>query len=265
MELISKVSKGSKMDQIYIPKKRVGFAVGNYVKIVPVIKPKKPSFFYYNLPIIEPLKINIITEVVSLIEKQLNQENIIIAGSFLDKGFLFDDLDILLITKEMQKELRVNIIKEEIEKKVRIRIHLIQMTNEQLTRKMSIDPILIMMLSRCITTARLLPIKKREIVYNLLDIQLLSCETFGLNYDNYRGKEKYYYTRKLMTIKEFLEGGKITQEEINKKIEKEFNSKIEEIKQNTIEDKGAFIKKFKKIYQETFNQIMEAIPKDDAK
>jgi len=31
MELIAKISKGSKMDQVYIPKNRIGFSAGSYV------------------------------------------------------------------------------------------------------------------------------------------------------------------------------------------------------------------------------------------
>ncbi|MEK6867901.1 MAG: hypothetical protein AABX98_03705 [Nanoarchaeota archaeon] len=259
MEIISKVSKGTKMDQIYIPKNRVGFDIGNYVKIVPVIKPKRLSFFYYNVLNIEPLKISVITEIVSIIEKHLQPENIIITGSFLDNGFLFDDIDILLITDQNEKE---KIIKEKIESKVKVKIHFILMTNTIFNKKIKIDPILTMMLSKCITTTRLIPIKEREIIYHLLDLQLLSCETFPLNYDFYSGKEKYYYIRNMITIKVFLEGDKISKEEIDKRIEKDFKIKVEEIKQNIIEDKEAFIKIFKIIYQKTFNKIMGAIPKE---
>ena len=36
MEIISRVSKGSKMDQIYIPKNRAGLTIGEYVVITPL-------------------------------------------------------------------------------------------------------------------------------------------------------------------------------------------------------------------------------------
>ena len=36
MELIGRISKGSKMDQIYIPKNRIGFSAGEYVLILPI-------------------------------------------------------------------------------------------------------------------------------------------------------------------------------------------------------------------------------------
>ena len=52
VELVSRVSKGSKMDQVYIPKNRADFAIGSYVVIKPLetaqIAPKeeiKPLFY----------------------------------------------------------------------------------------------------------------------------------------------------------------------------------------------------------------------------
>ena len=41
MEIIAKISRGSKMDQVYIPKNRGGFSIGSYVILKP-IKIKKP-------------------------------------------------------------------------------------------------------------------------------------------------------------------------------------------------------------------------------
>ena len=57
MELIGKITKGSKIDQIYLPKKRIGFSIGNYVRITPLdisietIKRNKP--YFYNIDNIE--------------------------------------------------------------------------------------------------------------------------------------------------------------------------------------------------------------------
>ena len=58
MELIAKISKGSKMDQVYIPKNRIGFSAGSYVIIRPLEGKKtveKP--YLYNIKSIEPVKL----------------------------------------------------------------------------------------------------------------------------------------------------------------------------------------------------------------
>ena len=61
MELIGRISKGSKMDQIYLPKNRAGLSNGQYVLISPLeskFKKKQESrHFFYNVENIEPLKI----------------------------------------------------------------------------------------------------------------------------------------------------------------------------------------------------------------
>jgi len=36
MAIVAKISRGSKMDQIYIPKNRAGFSTGQYVLISPL-------------------------------------------------------------------------------------------------------------------------------------------------------------------------------------------------------------------------------------
>ena len=131
VELISKVSKGSKMDQIYIPKNRSGFGVGSYVIITCVEKkPTSEKPFFYNIDYIEPVKIEIIHKIFSIINKNvLNYENIIIVGSFVDTGFKFNDIDIMLITDENLKE---KIIENEIQKETGIESHLLVMDNKSL-------------------------------------------------------------------------------------------------------------------------------------
>ena len=106
MEISGRVSKGSRMDQIYIPKNRSGLAIGSYVVIKPVIEPKfgdKPCL--YNLQYLEPIKLEIIKRVMGLIDDYV--ENVIITGSFLNKGFNFGDLDVLLITNERVNGLNI--------------------------------------------------------------------------------------------------------------------------------------------------------------
>ncbi|MEK6793081.1 MAG: hypothetical protein AABX95_04645, partial [Nanoarchaeota archaeon] len=98
MEIISKVSLGSRMDQVYIPKNRIGFDIGNYVIIKPLNLEieKKPleKIYFYRIKNIVSIKLEIINEVFIIIDKYVqNYENIIITGSFLEEGFHFNDID----------------------------------------------------------------------------------------------------------------------------------------------------------------------------
>ena len=49
MEIISKISKGTKMDQIYIPKNRPGLDIGTYVKIIPIEEKIIKRPYFYNI------------------------------------------------------------------------------------------------------------------------------------------------------------------------------------------------------------------------
>jgi len=100
VELISRISKGTRMDQIYIPKIRIDFTVGSYVVIRPLetiaefeIKP-----FFYNIKYLEPIKTKIIKEIFKNLSEMIKCDNIIITGSFLEQGFRFNDIDVILAT-----------------------------------------------------------------------------------------------------------------------------------------------------------------------
>ena len=63
MEIIGRISKGSKMDQIYLPKNHPGFQAGNYVTIKPLISktPEKTGkIIFYHVTDLPPIKIQII-------------------------------------------------------------------------------------------------------------------------------------------------------------------------------------------------------------
>ncbi len=258
MELIAKISKGSKMDQIYLPKNRAGLPNGQYVIIAPLereLKQKqefKPLF--YNIKSIEPLKLMIIENIFRIIE-MISPENVIITGSFLEKGFRFNDIDILVIK---ERETNIKRLKEILEEEIGIKTHIISISNKTLISGLSTDPLYGLMLNRCISKKRIIIKGKRIIDYKLLDLQLLKSKTLIDNFDILNGEEKYYLSLNLVSIRLFIQNKKLSKESVNGEIEKNFNVKVENIKQNLIE-KDKFIKKYKDFYNKTFNKIMENI------
>jgi len=89
MELIAKISKGTKMDQIYIPKNRPGLSAGDYV-IIKSLEVQKPAEnpYLYNIKSIEPVKLEIVNEIFGIIDKSLDYANIIITGSFIEQPLI---------------------------------------------------------------------------------------------------------------------------------------------------------------------------------
>ena len=113
MEIISKISKGSKMDQIYIPKNRMGFSIGSHVIIKPLeLENPTEKPYFYNIHSIEPVKLKLVDEIFKIISNTTSYDNIIITGSFLDSGFNFEDIDILII---YERKLDITNIKKKIE------------------------------------------------------------------------------------------------------------------------------------------------------
>ena len=255
MEMISKISKGSKMDQIYIPKNRSGLSIGSYVVITPLETEKvieKP--YFYNIKYIEPIKLEIINKIMKIIDELADNENIIITGSFLDKGFNFNDIDIILVG---ENKLNIKNIERVIENKIGIKIHFILLNNRALIKGLSIDPLSQMMLSKCISKKRFVYRVKHKIDYKILDLHLLKSKMLIDNFDILNGSEKYYLLRNMIAISLYLQNNKINKELVDNEIEQNFKGSIKEIRENML-DKNKFLKKYKTIYKKIFNKIMKS-------
>ena len=263
MDIISKISKGSKMNQIYIPKNRFGFETGNYVIIKP-LEEKKPTenLFFYGIKEIEPIKIEIIKEIIRIVDNNIKEyQNIIFTGSFLDKGFTFNDIDLIIITEE---EKNYSSIKEEAYNKFGIKADILSLSNSSLSKGLETDPLYQIMLSKSISKNRIFYKTKNKINYKLLDLHLLKSKVLIENFNLLKGNEKYNLVRNMIAIYLYLEGKKLTKDLVDNQIKEDFHLKdISELKQNSI-DKKKFLIKYKLIYNKTFSKILEGI-KNDAK
>jgi len=247
MVIISKVSKGTRMDQIYIPKNRAGLPIGTYVLIKPLAtEPKEINLFYYNIKNLEPIKVQIIKEIFKTIE----QQQVIITGSFLNQGFNFRDIDVLIITEQ-------SINKQELENKLGIKLHLITINKKTLIKGLAIDPLYRGMISRCVSKSRLIFNIKPKINYKLLDLHLLKSKLLIENYNQLTGNEKYKLIRNLVSIHEFINKEKI--KNIDNEIDNYFGKKtVEKLRQNILA-REEIQKKYKTLYTQVQNKIFEGI------
>ncbi|OGJ15548.1 hypothetical protein A3K73_05155 [Candidatus Pacearchaeota archaeon RBG_13_36_9] len=247
------------MDQVYIPKNRSGMNTGEYVIILPLGKrtEEKSIFkpYFYNIKAIEPIKMQIIEEVFSMVEREASAENIIITGSFLEQGFKFNDLDILIINEE---KVNTEALKQKIEKTLGIKAHLIFLDAKTLLSGLSTDPLYSLMLSKCVSKKRITLKANRKINYKLLDIHLLKSKNLIDNFDLLSGNEKYYLILNVLAILLFIQDKNLNKELINREIEKIFSVNVNKIKENMLK-KERFVKKYKEIYNKTFQLIMESI------
>lgn len=254
--MIARISKGTNMDQIYLPKNRAELPTGGYVMITPLDeKPdeEEAKLFFYNVKNLEPIKIEIIKKIFHTLSK-LKPENLIVTGSFLERGFKFNDIDVLLIKED---ETNAKKREEYLQTALGIRIHLIQMSNKALLEGISSDPIYSMMLSRFVSKNRAIFNAKRRINYKILDLQLLKSRTLIDNYEILNGEEKYYLTLNMVSILLFIEGKMLSKDIVDKEIEKIFKIKVKEIKNNMVGKN--FLGRYKKVYNHIFSKIMENV------
>lgn len=259
MEIVAKISKGSKMDQIYIPKNRIGLGVGSYVlvKSIEQTDKKVEKSYFYNVPFIGSVKVEIANEIFDFISKEIGEcENVIITGSFVDEGFGFDDVDVLIVSS---RKINEEIVRKKLAREIGIEAHVIILDNKSLIEGMATDPIYQMMLSKCIARKRFVYKIGRKINYKILDLHLLKSRVLIDSFDVLDGNEKYDLVRNLISIYLFLLGRKVGRIEVDKEIKKIFGlGDAEEIKLNML-DKERFLKKYQKIYRESFDKILKGI------
>lgn len=237
------------MDQIYLPKLRPpGFALGDFVEIAPTQR-KKRSFYTHNINQLEPIKNLIKDEIFNYFEKV---DNVIITGSFLEKGFNFNDIDVILVDGIKEDKCWG----EYFRRKLGVNVDFICLNRKSLKKGISTDPLFQMMMSRYLAKKREIFGFKNEFDYKQLDLHLLKSKTLLDSFDILTGKEKDRLTRNLMAIKLFLEGKKLSRDLIYGETKKIFGKDaVNRLKENLME-KEIFLKRFRKIYNQTFDRIM---------
>lgn len=252
------------MDQIYIPKNRAGLNIGDYV-IVKLVSSEEQTQgirkpFLYGIDKLENIKMEIIGRVFGILAK-FQFENVIVTGSLLEKGFNFNDIDLVLISEEDcdKKE----IIESQVVNLIGIKPHIIILSKKTLISGLETDPIYESMINRCVSRERIVFKYKRRILPKLLDLQLLKSKDLIENFQEYNGREKEYLVKNLVSISLFLEGKRIKQEEIARKIKTELKIRPEEIRENMVGKE--FEKDYEKLYKETFNKILRGAEKQNAK
>ena len=257
MVIMARVSRGTKMDQIYIPKNREGLSIGSYVLISLLEEEKKEhdefsKLYFYNIKSLEPVKLSIINKIIRIIDKNIKKsENIIITGSFLDKGFNFNDIDILIIDGKTDEHFLAQIL----EKKLGIKAHIIKISKKEIIQGLATDPLYQAMLNECIAKKRFVYRIKRKIDYKILDLHLLKSKSLIDNFDILNGREKYYLVRNVVAIYLFVKRKRISKDSLDKEIKSIWGTNTDKIKDNML-DKGDFIKRYRVFYEKVFDLIM---------
>jgi len=251
--LVGKISKGTLMDQIYVPKERpLGFEIGTHVIIKPTFEEEITKPVYYKVRNLEQIKVTIIHKIFSELSFA---DNAIITGSFLERGFQFKDIDVVLID---DRKIDSNKIGLHLSKLFGFEFHIIALDYPSLLKGLETDPLYQAMLSRCIAKKRLVLRYKNKINYKLLDLHLLKSKMLMGNFDYSTGNQKYDMARNLIAIYLFLDNKKIDNEAIDGTIKKLLKEEPISIKQN-LANKTVFLKKYKNLHKNLFERILKGI------
>ncbi len=253
MVLIGKISRGSRMDQVYISKERApGFEVGATVLIQPVLEKAKPALYYYSIKHLEPVKVAIVEEVFNYLK---HVDNVIIAGSFIEEGFDFEDIDVIVVTEE---SIDIKSIENHFKSALGIKVHIILLNFKTLLKGIHTDPLFQMLTSKFISRERTIFKTKNVINYKLLDLHLLKSELLITNFYFLTGREKYKFVRNLFAIILFLHKKIISLKSVDKEINRCFGKdSVRNIKENLVDK--SFLAKYEKLYENTFKLVINGV------
>lgn len=249
------------MDQIYIPKQRVpGLEAGTLVVIEPALLKgaEKPKLSYYKVESLAPIKVAIIERIFEYFERMAEVENVLVAGSFLEPGFEFEDVDVVAISG---KKIDASSIEMALSTELGLNVQVIAIGFKILLKGISTDPLFEMLVSRFVSKKRVVFRAKREMHFKLLDLHLLDSKVLLDNFEFLTGREKYKLTRNMIVVLLFLDDRKLSVEAVNSGIEKHFGKDIVKlIKENMVGK--AFLSKYKSLYNKLFDRIMAGVRND---
>ena len=219
----------------------------------------RPSIFEYNVKL-ESLKREIVKSVFKIADRYGYYDNIIITGFFLDEGFNFEDIDIIIINP---KNIEKDKLKNSIEENTGIKPHLILIDSESFNKGIKRDPLFRLMIDRYVSAKRAIFRKDREINYKLLDIYLLKNKNLIEGYDLFSIKQRKKLLRDFISIKLFSENKEVTIKNIEKEINRLFGKDIIEslFYYGNNEEKHKFIAKLKKEFNKLEKYILKNVSK----
>jgi len=240
-----KVSKGSRFNQIYIPKKMGNLVeVGDLVQIKVLEKHRK--LYYKNQKKLPDFKEYLIKKVFSDLQRISEIKTIFVVGSFLYET-IYNDIDIIIITDKEKKVSEKN-IESLLIKTFNQKFHVLLFNDEKLRILMEKDPLVRVMFNNYISNKKIyFDYKKKIDEKHILFLLMMPEDLLELTLPS---KVFYDNLRRLTAIEEFLRNKDLEREYLLNKIREEIGIKLfdkiknnEEINDREISILREFIKK----------------------
>lgn len=248
------VSKGSRYNQIYVPKNKENeFEVGDIVE-VRLIEKKNKLFYSPHLKRLSHFKDRLIGEIFSHLSKFKEIEQAFVFGSFLTGQTEYHDIDVLVFVKNESEgfERRVH---DSLTEEFSLKFHVLIASRDGFLKTLEYGPIERSMMHYFISNKEFKVPQKREINDEVLRRLLMMPEDlFKVRFEN--GRIFYDSLRTVITVENFLKGKDISLETIDKEIIILLSeSKLKVLKENSYvnnelfrELKSIFTEKLKKTH-----------------
>jgi hypothetical protein len=229
MEFVHKVSKGSRYNQIYIPKDFEEFEAGDIVKVI-LLKKKNKIYTSKNLDLKEFKR-----EIIERIFKLFPTRKVFVFGSFLFKEADYKDIDILLINGDEEKDCSLLI------EKMGLKFHVLAMKEQSFEKLIKICPLTRSMLSYFASNKEF---KMPQQEYDKKHLEFLLMMPQDILKIDVNNRIFYDNLRRLVTIERFLEKKSLDSMLIEKELKSLFKELFQKIKDNeTITEKEKKITK----------------------
>lgn len=254
MKFVHKVSKGTRFNQIYIPKEmeRV-FEVGDLVEIK-LIEKKSKLYYSKNLKKLGEFKERLIQEIFNSLKKFNEIKQIFVVGSFLTK-IDYNDIDLILVLKD--KALTNKNFKDKLNNilisKLQFRFHLLLIPENKFFELEKICPLTRNMLFYFVSDK---PFEiSKETILDKNHIKFLLMMPEDLLSVKLKPRVFYDSLRRLITIERFLEERSLNPLGIEEEIKKLIGDKSA-INIKTNEEMGEILlKKIRKVIKSKLEKI----------
>jgi len=235
IKFVHRVSKGSRFNQIYVPKEyEQAFHVGDIVQVM-LLEKKTKLYYSKNLRKLSEFKEKLIKDIFSQLSKFKEIKQVFIFGSFLTKKADYNDIDIFLISDNEDIDKQVH---ENLTDKFNMKFHVIALNEENLKHQLKISPMIRSMFYYFVSNKTFSIPKDREVDINHIKYLLMFPEDL-LEVSLDEGKVYYDTLRKLFAIEYFLRNEDIAPDLIDSELEKLIDKKkLDFIKENRALDKN---------------------------
>jgi len=214
-KFIKTVSKGSRFNQIYVPKSMESLIeVGDKVE-VRLVKKLIEIHYSKGLKELSQFKENLIKSIFSFLNENFDFHTMFIVGSFLTEKIDYNDIDIVIIADKKDENFEEEIYNKLIEK-FNLKFHVLIIEEKKFWRLLKICPLTKAMFSNFVCNK---PIKiPNESLVNKNHIKFLLMMPYDLLEIRLNSRSFFDSLRRLITIKRFLKNKSLGIAEINEEL-----------------------------------------------